>query len=208
MKKLVFISILFILCISIVHTKTIWQNRNIYSSTGNIRVGDIIIVRVADVADLSFEVRLNNDNSYSITSNPDSTVTKFLPKISSDRKLKNNRRSQFSSKRKIQFNIASRIVRRVGRAYQIQGFRNYTFDGSLNRVTVTGLIDPSLIKGRMIESGNVADFSLTITGQRLGVNIQRQPLKKDEKAEVKLTEQEKQRIIIDYLQKMLRELTQ
>jgi hypothetical protein len=48
---------------------------------------------------------------------------------------------------------------------------------------------------------------MEIRGLKQGINLQRPPLQKDEKASTSLTEQEKQQIIIDYLKKMLGELT-
>jgi len=95
----------------------------------------------------------------------------------------------------------------VGAMLSVAGSRTYTFNGVTNIITVTGLVDPALMKGRVIDSNSVADFTLEVRGLKQGINIQRLPLKKDEKADTALTEQEKQLIIIDYLKKMLGELT-
>ena len=78
---------------------------------------------------------------------------------------------------------------------------------SVLATNVTGMVDPALLKGRIIDSRNVANFSLTITGVKQGVAVTRPALKKDEQASANLTEEEKQKIIIDYLERMLGELT-
>ena len=72
---------------------------------------------------------------------------------------------------------------------------------------MTGLIDPALVRGRAIDSNSVVDFALEIRGVKQGINLQRPPLKKDEAANANLTEEEKRQIILDYLRKMLGELT-
>lgn len=74
-------------------------------------------------------------------------------------------------------------------------------------MAVTGIIDPVLVKGRQVDSKNVANFRIEIRSTKEGIQIRRPALKEEEKAEVKLTETEKQRIIIQYLEKMLNQLS-
>ncbi len=208
MKRLIFIVIL-VLTVSTLLAKTIWQDRNFYGSNAGLRVGDIVMISVKDTSNLNFSLAFNNDNSYSVSSNPDQTVTKFLPKISSDRNSTTAAKNGFQSKGSVDFKIAATITRRAGRNYVINGTRNYIFQGLRNRIRVTGIVNPGLIQGNLINSSSIANFTLEISGTRQGViNLNRPALKKDETANVTLTEKEKQKIIIDYLQKMLREILQ
>ena len=193
-----------------VNSRTIWQDRNIYASGTNLNVGDVIVVNINDVSQLRFNLTFNNDNSYNIVSNPDTTITGFLPNIASQKKVTNSEKADLSGKGGLVLTIASRVVnRQADGKLTIAGAREYSFNGKINRFAVTGIVDPELIKGRSILSKNIADFRLEIRGilERGTVNIERQALQEGEASSTGLTEEEKQRIIIDYLNKMLREMS-
>ena len=72
---------------------TIWLDKDVYSTNKNLQVGDIIIIRVKDFSKLKFDIALNNNTSNDIISNPDMTITGFLPKISSNKNAKNNKQT-------------------------------------------------------------------------------------------------------------------
>ena len=203
--------LLIIICLMVsgLFARSIWQDRNLYNPNANLRIGDIIVVSVEDTSNLNFSVSFDNDNSFTISSNPDKSLTGFLPKISSDRTTTTGNKNQFQSRGSASLEIAATITRRAGRNYVITGVRSYIFQGLRNQIQVTGIVSPALIHGNKIKSNRIANFTMQISGTRQGIiNLKRDPLKKDEKANVKLTETEKQRIIIEYLQKMLRELLQ
>ncbi len=187
---------------------TIWQEKNIYSSGVNLQVGNIIVVNVEDISNMRFTMTLGNKENSAIDSNPDATITGFLPKVNSTRKITSDDTTQFNGRGRLSFSIATRITNQVApNTYAITGSKTYTFNGVSSILTVTGIIDAAMVEGRDISSSDVADFTLEIRGIKEGIPIQRPPLGPDEEADASLTEQEKQRIIIDYLQKMLGEMT-
>jgi len=188
--------------------KTLWVDRNIYSSGANLRAGDVLIVEIRDMSRMNFNMSVSDDRSATVSSSPDVNITGFLPKVSSDRKLSGTDRVRFSGQGRISLSIAATIRNRAaGGLFRIAGSRTYAVNGISNRITVTGLVNPSFVKGRRIAAENVADLRMDISTTKEGIAIRRPKPGKDEKASVELTEEEKQRIIIDYLQKMLRELT-
>ncbi|MBN2401248.1 MAG: flagellar basal body L-ring protein FlgH [Spirochaetes bacterium] len=205
----IFIS--YMLCIPLsLSSRTIWRDRNIYASGTNLNVGDVIVVNINDVSQLRFNLTFNNDNSYNIVSNPDTTVTGFLPKINSNKKISSSDKADLSGKGGLTISIASRVLNRLaGGKLTIAGVREYSFNGKINRFAVSGIVDPELVKGRSVLSKNIADFRLEIRGllERSNINIEREELKEDEASSTSLTEDEKQKIIIDYLNKMLREIS-
>ncbi|OHD66107.1 MAG: hypothetical protein A2176_04100 [Spirochaetes bacterium RBG_13_51_14] len=191
----------------ILNAKSIWKDRNPYATEGDIKVGTVIVVSINDISDMKFTLSMGNKSNAVVSSSPDVTITGFLPKVAATKKINSDDSTQFTGKGKISFSIATRVLNRVGPMLNVAGSRTYTFSGVTHIITVTGLVDPALMKGRAIDSNNVADFTLEVQGVKQGINIQRPPLKKDETASSVLTEQEKQLIIIDYLKKMLGELT-
>ncbi len=193
-----------------IHSKTIWKDINIYASGAGLRVGDILVVSIEDVSKLKFSMSLKDENSYNIVSNPDANITAFLPKISSDKKIKSAGKSTFAESGDLNVSIASRItqIQNDGK-FRIGGTREYVFNGIVNRFRISGIIDPGLIKGRTVRSKDIAEFRLDIRGlkEKGAIGIERPKLGEEESASTTLTEEEKQAIILDYLNKMIRELS-
>jgi len=200
--------ILFIFLTSFVNAATIWQDKDVYSTDTNLKVGDIIIINVKDFSKLKFDVALNNNTSSDIISNPDMTITGFLPKISSNKNIKNNESTNFNGNSKIDIAIAARVTEKQNNGFSvISGVRIYTFNGVTNTILVAGIIDPKLLNAGSIDSEMIADFRIQITGRKEGLTIRKAQVAEGEKAFTDLTEPEKQQIVIDYLEKMIRELT-
>jgi len=200
--------ILFIFLSSFAQAATIWQDKNIYSTDTNLKVGDIIIINVRDFTKLKFDIALSSNTSSDIQSNPDMTITGFLPKVSSNKNIKNNESTNFNGNSRIDVAIAARVTEKQNNGLSvISGVRIYTFNGVTNTIQVGGIIDPKLINAGSIDSEMIADFRIQITGRKEGLTIRKGQVAEGEKALTELTETEKQQIVIDYLEKMIRELT-
>lgn len=193
---------------SLLNAGTIWKEKDIYSTDKNLQVGDIILVNVRDFSKLKFDIALNNNSSSNITANPDVTITGFLPKVSSNKNIKNNESTNFNGNSKIDFSIAARVTEKQNNGYAaVSGTRIYTFNGITNTLIITGVVDPKFLNSGTIDSGQVADFRIQITGRKEGLTIRKNQLREGEKLTTELTDAEKQQILIDYLEKMIRELT-
>ncbi|MDY6934311.1 MAG: flagellar basal body L-ring protein FlgH [Spirochaetota bacterium] len=191
-------------------SKSLWRDKNIYSSADDLRIGDIIVVEIDDISKLTFTVALNNQNSFSITSLPDENITGFLPKVSSDKKIERNDNTKFSGMSNMRIPIASRITGRLEDGkYQIAGIREYSFRGITNRFGISGVIDPAFVIGRSVKSRSIANFQLNISSYTTGagIKVERPGPEEGESADIGLTEGEKQKIIVDYLERMLNELS-
>lgn len=207
LKRYIF-AIVIVLIAQAMHGKSIWIDKNIYSSSENLKIGDIVIVNVNDISQMRFNLDLSNASSSSINTNPDVTITGFLPRISANNNSNNSSTTQFSGAGQLNISIASRVVRKEGeKNYSLSGTRTYSFNGVASTITVSGIVDPSTINGRSVNSTVLAGFRLEIKGSSEGVRLERKKLEKDEKASIQLSEDEKQKIISEYLEKMIRELT-
>lgn len=194
----------------VLRAASIWSDKNIYSSGESLRVGDIISVNIDDISQMRFTMNLNDSGNFSIRSNPDATITGFLPKVSSEKKITSTDKTDVNEKGTLKIVIGSRITARQNDGkLQVGGAREYSFNGVTSRFTLTGIIDPASVKGGSVRSRDIANLRLEIRGlkEAPGVNIARPPLKPDETASTNLTEEEKQRIIVEYLNKMLKELS-
>jgi flagellar basal body L-ring protein FlgH len=207
------ICIIFVLILESEHflsAASLWRDRNIYKSGESIKVGDVITVRIDDLTNLQFSMNSNSRTSSDIASNPDVNITAFLPKISSDKKSTSQDKTELSSKGRLTLDIAAQITNRANDGtFAIRGLKEYTFSGVANRFEVSGSVDPALVNGRTVRSGDIVNFRLNISTakQGLNINIQRPALTPDQTPKAELTNDEKQKIIIDYISKMLGELT-
>lgn len=189
----------------------LWRDRNIYASGQNLKVGDILLVTINDISKMNFNISVNSDNSFNFISTPDKNITGFLPKASANSKRNNAGTTKVRGANNLKIAIPATITEnaKYGK-YKITGERQYSFNGVSSRFSISGIIDPAILQGRQVDSGDIAEFNLSIRGFRegAGINVTRPDLKKDETAKTDLTEQEKQKIIIDYLNKTINELTQ
>jgi len=200
--------LLFISICTSLYSESIWRDRNVYSTEGEPAVGDIVVVNVRDLSKFKYEIKLNNTSSSEVISNPDITITGFLPSVSSNRNLKNNESTSFSGNSNMEISIAAVITGRQNNGNAVfSGSRSYSFNGVLTTVGINGIVDPKYITGGSVDSWNVANFGIQITGRREGLTIRPPQLEEGGTASAVLTEEEKQRIIIDYLEKIIRELT-
>lgn len=210
MKRAAIVTAFVILMSALLTARTIWRDVNIYSAGAGLSVGDVVVVNIEDISKLKFSMSMNDDSSFTIVSNPDSSLTAFLPRISSNRDKTEDSQSSFSADGSLRLSVASQITERLDNGkYRISGLREYVFNGIINRFRVRGIIDPAIIKGRNVPSNEIADFVLDIRGitERGAVSITRPEIQEGESANASLTEQEKQALIIDYLNEMINELT-
>ncbi len=213
MRKIALIIFFFTMLLAIqnmqLDSKSLWKDRNIYSGE-NIKVGDILLVNINDISQMKFSIVVNADNSFNIISNPDANIMPFLPKASANKKMNNKDATSITSGSNLKITIPATVTKELkNNNFQITGDREYVFNGISSRFILTGVIDPSYLKGRTIQSADIASFRLNIRGARegAGVEIKRPKLQEKEAASFKLTEPEKQEIIVDYLKKIINELS-
>ena len=189
---------------------SLWRERSMYSAGQQLKTGDVVVVSVDDITNMRFTMNVNSKNSTNVSSTPDVNITGFLPKVSADRKTENSDKTDLQGKSNLNMEIAAQITaQNPDGKYQVQGSKEYIFNGVSNRFEVSGIIDPALMNGRSIRSADIVNFRLAVSGtkQGLDLNIQRAPLKPDETPKAELNDAEKQRLIMDYLTKMLSELS-
>ncbi len=208
MIKKLFLIIFFCLICIYLYSESIWRDRNIYSTEGEPAVGDIVVVKVTDFSRFKYEVKLNSTSSTDVISNPDITITGFLPNISANKHIKNNEATTFSGNSNMEMSIAATITGTQNNGHAvISGIRSYSFNGVVTTVAISGIVDPRFIDAGAVNSDNVSNFGIQIAGRKEGLVVRPAPLEEGGTASAQLTEEEKQRIIIDYLEKIVRELT-
>lgn len=205
--------IFFVLVTSVIaaYGRSLWQDRNVYGASETLKEGDVILVRIYDISQMKFDLTVNSDSSFNLVSNPDGSITQFLPKASANKNSTSKGKTAIRGSGKMQLTIPARVTKKIpGNLFEVAGTKEYTLHGVVNLFQVSGIVDPSLVKGKGIDSTDIASFRFVLKGYKegAGIEIKRQALKEKEAAGVVLTEDEKQKIIIEYLNKLINEITQ
>lgn len=192
-----------------VFAQSIWIDKNIYTAQDAINTGDIFTVAITDISQFRFTLSLVNNESFSIESSPDGTVTPFLPPVNAHKRGVKSSSTNLQHRGAIALYIAATVGERLPNGnFRITGTKTYSFSGVTTIFSVSGLVNPASIKGNTVYSEDIANFVVQIQGVREGVQIRRDPLQEGATASSELTEQEKQQIIIQYMQRILGELIQ
>ena len=216
--------------------ESIWIDRNIYSSSGGYKTGDVLIVNINDISTIKFTQNSSDKNTLNLSSNPDKTITGFLPNVAADKSSSTSNNISFDGKNSINFSMATTVTGSSANGQlNIVGSRTYSFNGVNTAIRISGAVDPTFIDGRGIDSASISNFRISVNGSKSGVKFniplpeptkvtedQNRASKKDDSKNTDkakstkkpkknisslLSETEKNRIAIDYLQKMLGELT-
>lgn len=194
---------------TVIFSASIWREANMYSAADSIKEGDTITVEIQDLSRLRYDLSVDNKNTSAVNSSPDQTITAFLPTVAASKNISNSDTLEISSRSNMSMRIAVSVTgRNANGNYTIQGLRQYVVNGVASGIAITGEINPRSLSANTVSSDSVVNFRMVITTTRqgLGMNLARQ-LEENATASTELTEEEKQRIITDYLQKMLDELT-
>ncbi|HEY1407030.1 MAG TPA: flagellar basal body L-ring protein FlgH, partial [Spirochaetota bacterium] len=183
MKRMIIIALVLSGCLSIASAASLWRDRNFYTAGQDVKVGDVVVVRVDDITRMRFNMTMNSKSDANVTSNPDVNITGFLPKIAADKKTTSSDSAALESKGDLALDIAAQLTARGNDGkFTIQGIKEYSFNGVASRFTVAGTLDPVLLAGRVIRSSDIVNFRLTVdtTKQGLGLNATRPPLQPNE----------------------------
>ena len=203
MKKIFILCILILIPI-IIYSRTIWVERNLYSAGSNLNVGDIVKVVINDLGRLQFDIVSKNSTAGSVESTPDVNITGFLPRVSGNKSIKNNDSLNYSERRRLAFSVGAQVQNATPNGqFNIAGTRVYSFDGMINTVTVSGVVDSTKVKNGAVDATDIGNFRLVINTTSEGMRIQRPPLAENETAELNLTEQEKRDMLIRYFEQMI-----
>ena len=182
-----------------------------YGSGEYLKEGDIVQVHINDISQIKFNLTVNSDSSFTFTSNPDNSITKFLPKASGNKSSVNKGKTSVSGAGKMILSIPATVTKKLqNNRFEIAGAREYSLHGIVNSFQVAGIVDSTLIKGRAVDSTDIANFRFSLRGYKegAGITIKRDPPKEGETLTTDLTEDERRKVIMDYLTKVINELTQ
>lgn len=185
---------------------TLWEDRNNYRADAWLRQGSVIVVKVSDISSFKYKLVSKTAGSSSIEVSPDTSVTGFLPKVQSSDKIKNDETGDFSGGSGTSFTIAASVTGRTAEGrLSISGTKNISFNGTANSVALTGTVDPSLLRGRSINSSEIADLRILIDSRRTAAKLEFNEKKEGENTSAGLTDEQKDRLLMDFINRFISE---
>ncbi len=192
-----------------------WRDKNPYSRIQNLKIGTAVFVRVKDGFNAEFEIESTADENITIKAVPDKKIIPDNPTYNTDRTIVRKNKGKIKSLGKLKGNltaIVTAIDPNTG-LLTLQGQRSSTYNGEPSAVVLTGRISPEFLsKDNSIDADRIADLQIQFTGRIRPKELQPPIALKtinnpDGTVTVKaeLSEDEKQRYILDQLNRLLGE---
>lgn len=195
---------------------SLWADKNPYSSSQDIRNGDVITVVFREGLKVEFQSEYKGDSDHKIMSNPDKKLIEEKQGYQSDLSIARNSHAKSKSQGKIQGSLAVRVVGfdTLAENLEVEGRRETRFDNDRQILTVRGTVSrKDLTANRQIEYGKIANLEISYTGNPIPRNLQNpdiglKPTTATDgtityKAE--LSDNEKQELLLKYMKRMLGE---
>jgi len=192
----------------------LWVDHNPYSSAGSIRTGTILKLVVEEPIKAEYEYNRKLDENATIKITPDKSITDFLPPADTDKSITGKDKVKIKAKGLLSFRMAVTVTaKNEGGTLKIRGGRSIAYESgrARQRITVSGSVNRQDVSAnRIVHSSEVADLAIVIVGSPIPQtdNIRMKQIPgsggtMQPKAE--LSEEEKQRLLLDYLNRLLGE---
>ena len=198
---------------------SLWTNTGSYGNS--LRPGSVINVKVNEAFRININSKWNVSSKAELNLLPD---TKTLPFLSTSEQSK-NRNKNVSATHRIKDILSFNLQAVIGQPqqgsglYPIQATRSILIDLKPTQITLSGLVDPKYVQNDVVASSHIVNLQLTVRTQppfeRDG-SIQLKPPRPEEITDpnnvppnqAKLSEQEKQNILLKHLQEIIGLLNQ
>ncbi len=202
---------------SSVEAEDLWINHNPYAIEASLVPGSILKLHIDEAVQIEYQYGNLGDEATSVKMVPDKAITDFLPGVSVERSINQKHKKDLRSRGRIKLPMAIRVTQiHNDGSVDFTGRKLVAHENGDTRldVRVTGSVNRADIGiDRSISSAAVADLTLQITGfpveKNLGLPMKQIPSTDPDKPgttpSAKLTEEEKQQILLDYLNRVLGE---
>ncbi|MBE8364307.1 flagellar basal body L-ring protein FlgH [Leptospira borgpetersenii serovar Balcanica] len=194
---------------------SLWADKNPYSMRQNIKVGSPLYVKIKNGLQAEFELESNADETLTLKVMPDKKIIPDMPSYNSDRTITRKNKGKIKSLGKIKGNLTVLVTAvdpNTG-LLSIRGQKMNVINGEENSLFLSGTVSPEFVeKDSSIDADKIADLQVNFNGK-----IKRQEVippialktvtnpdgSTTTKAE--LSEEEKQRLILNQLNRLLGE---
>ncbi|EKR66304.1 MULTISPECIES: flagellar basal body L-ring protein FlgH [Leptospira] len=194
---------------------SLWADKNPYSMRQNIKVGSPLYVKIKNGLQAEFELESNADETLTLKVMPDKKIIPDMPSYNSDRTITRKNKGKIKSVGKIKGNLTVLVTAvdpNTG-LLSVRGQKMNVINGEENSLFLSGTVSPEFVeKDSSIDADKIANLQVNFSGK-----IKRQEVippialktvtnpdgSVTTKAE--LSEEEKQRLILNQLNRLLGE---
>ncbi|WP_406600673.1 flagellar basal body L-ring protein FlgH [Leptospira sanjuanensis] len=194
---------------------SLWTDKNPYSVRQSIKVGSPLYVRITNGLQAEFELESNADETITLKSMPDKKIIPDMPSYNNDRTITRKNKGKIKSLGKVKGNLTALVTAidpNTG-LLTIQGQKVNVINGEENSLALSGTVSPEFVeKDSSINADKIANLQVNFNGRinRQQVNppiALKSVTNPDGSVTVKaeLSEEEKQRLILNQLNRLLGE---
>lgn len=194
---------------------SLWTEKNPYSVRQNIKVGSAVYVKIRNGLQAEFELESNADETLTLKAMPDKKIVPDMPSYNSDRTITRKNKGKIKSVGKIRGNLTALVtgVDPNTGLLTIQGNKSSLINGEENSLTLVGNVAPEFVdKDSSLDADKIANLRVSYNG-RINPKEVVPPIalksvtNPDGSVTIKaeLSEEEKQRLILNQLNRLLGE---
>lgn len=210
---------LYVLCLLVVCmlalvplvAQSLWEDHNPYNPGVRLVAGTILKLKIDEPIKIEYEYEDLRDENITVKLVPDQNLTEFLKPVDANQNVTSKNKGKLKSNNRVVFSIGVRVLEVSEQGtIQFSGSKQITAESGKHtqQISVRGQIHRDDIKvGRMILSGNVADLVINVRGAPIkqNKNITMKVEGNPAQPKANLSETEKQRLLLDYLNRVLGE---
>ncbi len=198
---------------------SLWRDTSIYDS--KLVSGDVIKVKVEEIFHIKIDSKWDVGNKTKLSLSPDTKILPFLSPSTQSKNRHQNTQAKYRMKDTLNFQLQAVIgtPKKGSKLYPIQAKKSILMNSKPTQITLSGLINSKYVKNNTIKSIHIVNLKLNIQTQPSFSQDNSIVLKSPRPEEIidpknpppdkaKLSEQEKQRILLKYIQKIVGQLNQ
>ncbi|WCL48082.1 flagellar basal body L-ring protein FlgH [Leptospira sp. GIMC2001] len=195
---------------------SLWNDRNPYSNSQEIKNGEIIQILFAEPIKAEYQSEYKSSNDHKIMSNPDKKMIEEMKGYESDQSIARNSNTKSKTSGRVIGKMAVKVTGfdTVTDNIEIEGRRESRFDNDRQVLSVRGTISrKDLGMNRTIDSARVANLEINYSAHGTPRNLQNPDvgLKPTTNPDgttgfsANLSDTEKQELLLKYMKRMLGE---
>ncbi len=194
--------------------QSLWRDHNPYNPRQDIRAGVVLRLVVDEPIVLDYEYENSSDQNVVIKLNPDQKLFEFLPPADSNQSVTNKRTNRVRGRSRLSFRMAVQAQADPDNGVVVFTGRKllaYESGRSRQEIQISGRVHLNDIRnGRVVHSNDVADLQIVMAGAAIPQN-QELPMKQGQGEDgapapsAELSEAERARLLLDYLNRVLGE---
>ncbi len=188
----------------------LWRDHNPYSPFEALRAGTILKLVIDEPIVVEYEYEGEGDDKVKVKMVPDKGLSEFLPAANVSKSIQDKKKALVRARGRVKINLAVTVQSIANGTALISGTKVLAYESgkAVQQMQLTGRVSiRDINRSRMIRSRDVAELQLVIQGapQKQSRNLPMKTTGNPPRPSAALTENEKQRLILEYLNRIFGE---